>query len=139
MFELLRASPWAFPLLEVLHLLGIALLLGNLILVELRLLGYARRLPLVELARAALLLAVGGFLLAAASGLLMFATQAQDLLANRAFAVKMGLLMLAGTNAAAFHARSGLARGDLVAKLQAGLSALLWLAILVCGRWIAYL
>jgi hypothetical protein len=139
MLETLRTSPWAFPFLEVLHLLGIALLLGNLVLVELRLFGYARRLPLADLARAGLVLALAGFALAAASGLLLFATQAQELLANRAFTLKMGLLMLAGCNAGAFHARDGLARGDFVAKLQAGVSVLLWLAILVAGRWIAYL
>lgn len=138
MLEALRASPWAYPALEVVHLLGIALLLGNLLLVDLRLFGFASQLPLQWLGRAALPVALAGFALAAASGLLMFATQAFDLLANRAFTIKMGLLMLAGCNAAAFHARSGLARGDLLAKLQVGVSVLLWLAILACGRWIAY-
>lgn len=139
MIEALRAHPWAYPALEVVHLFGIALLLGNLLLVELRLFGLARAVPLQALGRAALPLALAGFAIAAASGLLLFATQAADLLANRAFVLKMGLLMLAGCNAAAFHARNGLARGDLAAQLQAGLSALLWLAILACGRWIAYL
>ncbi|WP_374662299.1 hypothetical protein [Inhella sp.] len=139
MLESLRTHPWAYPALEVVHLLGIALLLGNLVLVELRLFGFARALPLPELGRAALPLALSGFALAAASGLLMFASQAMELLANRAFTLKMGLLMLAGCNAAAFHARGGLRHGDLLARLQALLSLLLWLAILVAGRWIAYL
>lgn len=130
--------PYAFPVLEIAHLLGISLLIGNLALIESRVLGWGQSLPLEDLARAAIALMVLGFLLAAASGVLMFATQAQELLANRAFSLKMGLLMLAGLNAGAFHARSGLLRQDRWAKLQLLASGLLWLAVLVCGRWIAY-
>ena len=134
----LAAHPWAYPALEAVHLLGIALLLGNLVLLELRLWGRAAALPLPALARAALPLVLAGFGLAAASGLLMFATQPQELLANRLFTLKMGLLLLAGTNAAAFHARGGLARADALARAQTVLSLGLWLAVMVCGRWIAY-
>jgi hypothetical protein len=139
LIEAIRLSSWAYPLLEVIHLAGVALLLGNLLLLELRLFGAAPELPVKALARLGLALVALGFTLAAASGLLMFATQAQELLANRAFVWKMGLMSLAACNAAAFHGRDGLARGDLVAKLQMGLSTLLWLAVLACGRWIAYL
>ena len=59
------------------------------------------------LARLALRLSLLGFALIGASGLLMFAGQPAELLANRAFVVKMGLVMLAGLNAAWFHARGG--------------------------------
>lgn len=134
----LAAHPWAYPALEVVHLLGVALLLGNLVLLELRLWGMAPALPLPALARAALPLVLAGFGLAAASGLLMFATQPQELLANRLFTLKMGLLLLAGTNAAAFHARGGLGRADAVARAQTVLSLGLWVGVMICGRWIAY-
>lgn len=70
MIEAIRASPWAYPALEVVHLLGIALLLGNLLLLELRFLGAGRSLPLQELARSGLSLVLAGFALAAASGTL---------------------------------------------------------------------
>lgn len=138
MIVAIQSSSWAYPLLEVVHLLGIALLLGNLLLLECRLLGAAPALPLRELARLGLGLVLLGFTLAAGSGLLMFATQAQELLANRAFVWKLGLIALAACNAAAFHARDSLVRGDLTAKLQMAVSTLLWLAVLACGRWIAY-
>ncbi len=138
MFDWIAGHPWAYPALEVLHVLGIAMLLGNLVLLELRLLGAAQALPLPALARLTLTLAVGGFSLAAASGLLMFASQPLDLLANRAFVIKMGLLALAGSNAAVFHARGGLQRSDAVARAQTVLSLGIWLAVLVCGRAIAY-
>lgn len=138
MLALLATHPWAYPLLEIVHLLGVSLLLGNLVLFELRLLGLGRDLPIPALARLGLPLAVGGFALAALSGLLMFATQAQELLANRLFVAKMGLVMAAGLNAAAFHARGSVQRADRAAKAHSLLSLALWLAVLACGRGIAY-
>jgi hypothetical protein len=138
MFSWISGHPWAYPVLEVVHLVGIALLLGNLVLLELRVLGVAKTLPLPALARAALGLTLCGFGLAAGSGLLMFASQPLELLANRAFTIKMGLLMLAGTNAAMFHARGGLQKLDATARLQTALSLGIWLAVITCGRFIAY-
>jgi len=134
----IATHPWAYPALEVVHIVGIALLLGNLVLLELRVWGVAPALPLRALARPALGLALAGFGLAAASGLTMFAANPAELLANRSFVVKMGLLMLAGVNAALFHARGGLVRPDAVARAQTVLSLGLWLAAIALGRWIAY-
>jgi hypothetical protein len=95
-------------------------------------------LPIQPLARLSLSLVLTGFGLAAITGLLMFGTQPQELLANRVFTVKMGLLMLAGCNAAWFHARQSLQRLDATARLSMVLSAVLWLGVLTCGRWIGY-
>ncbi len=134
----LFAHPWAYPALEVAHLLGIALLLGNLVTLELRAFGRGSALPLQDMARLSLGIALAGFGLAGATGLAMFATQPQELLANRAFTLKMTLLMLAGCNAAAFHARGGVGTLDAVARAQLVLSSVLWIAVLACGRWIAY-
>ncbi len=138
MFAWIATHAFAYPLLEVAHILGIALLLGNLVALECRVFGFGRELSLPALGRLSLTLALSGFSIAAASGLLMFASQAQELLANRAFVVKMGLLMLAGTNAALFHARGGLVRLDAIGKAQTALSLGLWLFVIICGRWIAY-
>jgi hypothetical protein len=135
----LASHPYAYPLLEVGHILGIALLLGNLALLELRVWGAARELALPALARWTLTLALSGFGLIALTGLLMFASQPQDLLANRAFTLKLGLIALAGCNAAWFHARGGIARADRVARAQTALSLGLWIAVIICGRWIGYL
>lgn len=139
LFSPLRTHPFAYPLLEALHIIGIALLLGNLVLLELRVWGFGKALPVRDLARLALLLAVSGFGLAAATGLLMFASQAGELLANRAFTVKMLLLTLAACNAAWFHGRDSLTKLDGVARVQTMASTLIWIAAVFCGRWIAYL
>ncbi len=138
MFSWIASSSVAYPALEVVHIVGIALLLGNLVLLELRVWGAGATLPVVPLARLALRVSVCGFALAAASGALMFASQPGELLANRAFLIKMGLLLLAGTNAGLFHVRGGLRRLDRVARAQTALSLGLWLGVIICGRWIAY-
>lgn len=134
----LLAQPWVYPALEVGHVAGIGLLLGNLVALELRVFGMAAAVPVQALARLSLGLAATGFALAGLTGLTMFATQPLELVANRAFTWKMGLLMLAGCNAGWFHARGSLERLDGLARAQMGLSTLLWLAVLACGRWIAY-
>lgn len=134
----IASHPWLFPALEVVHIVGIALLVGSLVLVELRLWGFAPVLPVEPLARLGLGLSLAGFGTAAASGLLMFLSQPGELLASRPFLAKMALLGLAGLNAAAFHLRGGLQKADAVARGQTMLSVGLWLAIIICGRWIAY-
>jgi hypothetical protein len=138
MFGWIVSHPWAYPVLEVLHIVGIALLLGNLVLFELRVWGFGNELPVRALARLALRLSLAGFALIAASGLAMFAGQAQELLSGRVFVLKMGLVLLAGLNAAWFHARGSLQRLDRGARLQTVVSSGLWLAVIICGRWIAY-
>ena len=139
MWLALQSSTWAYPVLEVAHLFGIGLLLGNLVLLELRVFGLGAALPVQALARLSLTLALAGFGLAAASGLLMFGTQPAELLANRAFTLKMLLLLVAACNAAWFHGRGSLHKLDTLARVQMALSTLIWLAVLGCGRWIAYL
>jgi hypothetical protein len=129
---------YAYPLLEALHIVGIALLLGNLLLFELRVWGFGAALPVQPLARLALTLVLAGFGLAACTGLLMFATRPLELIANRLFVAKMALLFVAGLNAAFFHARGGVARLDRTARLLCLLSLGIWLSVIFCGRWIAY-
>lgn len=138
MFAALAAHPWAYPLLEVIHLVGLALVLGNLVLIELRVFGLGATLPPPDLARLSLLLVAAGFGLLVISGILMFATQAQELLASRTFAVKMSLMSLALCNAAWFHARGSLKLLDATARVQMVISTLLWLTVVGAGRWLAY-
>ena len=134
----LKSSAWAYPALEVAHICGIALLVGNLVLLELRVFGRGASLDARALASLSLAIAAVGFCLAAASGLLMFASRAPELLTNRAFTLKMILLTLAGCNAAWFHGRASLDKLDGVARWQMVVSTLIWLSVITCGRWIAY-
>ncbi len=134
----IRESAWAFPLLEIVHLAAIATLVGSVLTVEARLFGLRRAVPLEELGRLGAVIAIVGFALAVASGSLLFVSDAAGYIANRAFVVKLGLIMAAGVNMLAFHARSSLRRADAVAKAQALLSLGLWLGVIAAGRLIAY-
>ena len=101
-------------------------------------LGWSRDLALPALARLSLTLSALGFALVALSGLTLFAANPQAMLANRVFVMKMALLMTAGVNAAAFHARDGTRRLDGVARAQTLASRGLWIGAMNSGRWIAY-
>lgn len=137
-FAWIASHPWLYPLLESLHVIGIAMLFGGLVVFELRVWGLGAAIEPQALARLALPVSLAGFCLAAATGLTMFISQPAELLANRVFVVKMGLLMLAGLNAASFHARGGVTALDGFARTQTLISLGLWVAVIICGRWIAY-
>ena len=138
MFAALQSHEWAYPALEALHVLGIALLLGNLVALEMRVFGRAAAIPVQPFARLSLTIALLGFALAACTGLLMFSTRPGELLANRYFLSKMALLAAAGCNALFFHLRGSLRRLDSLARAQMLLSTGIWVAVVFCGRWIAY-
>ena len=135
----IASNAWAYPALEVLHIVGTALLLGSLVLLELRVWGLGPDLPLRPLARLALKVTLAGFGLVLISGLLMFGANPAEMLANRAFLAKLVLVQVAGLNAAWFHGRDSLGRCDGLARAQTAISLGLWLAAIICGRWIAYL
>jgi len=130
--------PFVYPVLESVHIVGVALLIGSLVVFELRVWRFGGALDLGALARLALPITLAGFALAATSGLVMFLSQFEEMMANKAFVLKMGLILLAGLNALAFHLRGGWGRDDRRGRLQTALSLGLWVAIVVCGRWIAY-
>ena len=137
-FAWIASHPWLYRMLESLHVIGIAMLFGGLVVFELRVWGLGASISPQALARLALPVSLAGFCVAAATGLTMFISQPAELLANRMFVVKMALLMLAGLNAASFHARGGVTTLDGFARAQTLVSLGLWVAVIICGRWIAY-
>jgi hypothetical protein len=119
---------------------------GGISLVDLRVLGLGRRLPVKPLLALAVPWAVGGFFLAAFTGILMFTAHAGEFLTQPVFLVKMGLILAAGSNAAMLHAgpltTQTLEAGALPpprVRLAAGLSLALWIGVIFCGRLLAYL
>lgn len=140
----MRESLWLYPIVEVVHLVGIAVLAGGVILFDLRVLGFSRRVPIDLLARHVLPWSVAALLLIVPSGLLMFSAHPSDFLGGGVFFVKMGLLMLAGFNALAFHlgpfrgAAAWSTGAPPAARAQALASILLWIGVIACGRLLAY-
>lgn len=142
-----RDSTWLFPIIETVHIIGIALLVGSTSILDLRLMGLVyREQPVSKLAWRFLPWAWAGFLIQVITGVLLFASEATKMIDNLSFQVKMVLIVVAGLNALVFHliAYQSVGRwdNDRVAPLSAraaGLfSILLWFGIVAAGRWIAY-
>lgn len=141
-----RESSWAYPALETLHIIGIALVFGSILSYDLRVLGRGRDLSIDSLGRHLLPWVWGGFLLNAASGVSLFLSDAAEFAANPAFRAKLALIVLAGLNAIYFQMRLSpdLPRnGDrspasLRARLAALLSIALWIGVITAGRMMAY-
>lgn len=144
--QALRASEWVYPLVNTGHLLGIALLFGGIAPLDLRLLGCWRRVPLEPLARILLPTAVGGLLLAAGTGALLFVTQPQDYVVMPLFGLKLTLVAAAVANALLLRRSPAwrLLRVDDAAaprpawRIAAVLSLLLWVGVITAGRMIGY-
>ena len=144
--EAMRASPWLYPIIEIVHITGFCILVGAVAMFDLRVLGWARALPVTALGRHLLPWSLGSFALVLPAGLLMFSTQPQAFLANPVFLLKLSLIALAGINALVFH--TGVYRSvatwetgqsaPFLARCQAVLSIALWLAVICCGRLLAY-
>jgi hypothetical protein len=143
----MKHSLWLYPIVEIVHIAGFALLVGTVAAFDLRLLGFARSTSIRALERSLLPWAWLALLLIVPSGVAMFSTHAMDFANNLAFRVKLVLLLAAGLNALLFHAgvfRSVAAWDQHVptpraAKLSALLSLAIWIGVIACGRLIAYL
>jgi hypothetical protein len=136
----LRESTYVYPLVNVLHLVGIALLFGAIVALDLRLLGWRRVAgPSDAVARLLVPVAIAGLALAILAGLLLFATDARAYAASPLFQAKMLLVALAIGNA--LWLRTIDWRGEQPrprVAVAAAASILLWLGAIVLGRMIGY-
>jgi hypothetical protein len=132
-------DPLAYPVANVIHVLGLALLLGPILLVDLRLLGAFGTLPLQPFSDALTPFAVAGLALLLLSGTVLFAADAAALAASGTFRLKLILVGLALANALLFRRLwAGTAPPGPGLKALALASLLLWTAAAIAGRWIAY-
>lgn len=142
-----RENDLLFPLLESIHVLAICLVVGSILAVDLRLIGFAWvNRPVSRVTAGILPLTWSAFVVAIASGGLLFISNATKYLDNGFFVAKMFLIALAGLNMLVFHLISARnvatweyrAPPPLPARLAGGLSLLLWIAVVACGRWIGF-
>ena len=142
----IRTSAWLFPLIESFHIVGLAFLIGAVIRLDVRLLGFHAKTSVTEVSRAVLPWTWGGFALAVVTGSLMFSSEAEGLYSNKAFRLKLVMLVLLGINTAVFEllTRRNIHRWDVdhatpvAAKFTAAVSIVLWICVVIAGRWIAY-
>ncbi len=143
----MRENLWLYPAVEIVHIVGFAILVGSVVMFDLRVLGISRRISVRALARHVLPWSLAALVLIVPTGLMMFSAHADDFISNRAFLVKMGLLLAAGINAAIFHTGpyQSVAKWDtdagapIWARVSVALSIAIWVGIIACGRLLAYL
>lgn len=142
-----RESLWLFPVIETVHLLGMAALVGTVTVFDLRLLGWAlRRQRVSELAKRLFPWCWAGFAVQVITGALLFSSEAVHVYANPAFRVKMVLILLAGVHALVFHwtVYRGVATWDegdtlpLGARAAGLISILIWIGVVAAGRFIGF-
>jgi hypothetical protein len=135
----LRESLLVYPLVNALHIVGIALLFGAIVPLDLRLAGWRAASGSVDsLSRLLLPVAVFGFVLAACAGLLLFATDARAYAASPLFRAKMILIAAAVLNALWLRRIDWRHTPSTHRRIGGIASVLLWLSVIVFGRLIGY-
>ena len=139
----IRSSNWLFPVIEAFHLLGLAVIGGAVLVVDLRLFGIGlRRQPVAQLARDAQPWLIASLMVMVATGSLMFMSEAIKCYYHPAFWVKMTSLFLAIVFTFTVHKKVVMedeARmGPLWSKLVALVSVVLWSGVGIGGRWIGF-
>ena len=136
----LQRSATAYLFVNAAHILGIAVLLGAILPLDLRLLGLFRKYPAEVLVPLLVRCAAAGLGFALLTGAWLFSVKPGEYLANAAFQWKLGLLALALANVAFQHwgMRHGLQSSPAV-RVRAGVSLCLWVSVLVAGRWIGFI
>ena len=137
-----------FPLLESIHVIAAAMVVGTILWVDLRLIGVAAvQYPITTMSRELVPWTWGAFVIATITGIGMFITRAASHVLNPAFQSKMVLLVLAGLNMAYFHFKlyKDIAQCDSLAvtstqlKIVGSFSLFLWAGVMLAGRWIGHI
>ncbi|KAF5881687.1 hypothetical protein [Rhizobium sp. PEPV16] len=141
--RMIVTAPGLYPAISALHILGIALLVGCIVTVDLRLLGVFSA-ELDEALPGLIRVALAGFAIAATTGLLLVSVRIGNYASNLAFLTKMAILSIAGTNVVVLRLGVGSADvryglGTVRGRLAAGLSLALWTSAVFSGRWIAFI
>jgi hypothetical protein len=142
----IRESIWTYPIIESVHVLGLTLFLGLLLLWDTRLLGFVlRRVPVSKLWRQLSPWILFGAIIITISGTLLFWSDPVKFYGNVFFRIKLLALLLAAANAAAYHLgierrlfEWDTAATPRAAKIAGATSIAIWTIVVVVGRLIAY-
>jgi hypothetical protein len=143
----IRNSLYLFPLIESVHVLGLTMVFGTILIIDLRLLGLAStRRAFTAIASDVLKWTWLAFAVTATTGLLMFVTNAGTYYYNVYFRAKMALLILSGVNMLAFeltarrsvHSWDRNAAAPAAGRAVAVLSLVVWIGVIFLGRWVGF-
>jgi hypothetical protein len=141
-----RMSNWLFPTVESAHIMGLILVIGSIMWLDFRLLGFSRNKSVTKVSKDVMPFAWVGALVSMSTGIILWTSEAAHLYINSAFRLKMLMILLIGVNAGFFElvTRRNVKEWDIdcgtpfAAKLAGLLSICLWMGVVVAGRWIAY-
>lgn len=142
----LRHSRWTYASVNAAHIVGLALLFGAIVPLDLRLMGLRRTVPIQVMTRTLLPLAISGLVLAIVAGLLLFSTRAVEYASMTLFQVKIALVACALLNILLLH-RTAQWEAQQTAvdvapplrlRIAGALSIALWFSVIVCGRMLAF-
>ena len=138
----MRGTRGLYPTVNTVHLLGVVMLVGGIGVLDARVLGLGRAVPLAALSRYLTPAAVAGLILLTLSGILLFCADAGPFTRSPLFQAKLVLIALGVINAWAFRRRFGDfedgSEPPLPARIMAAASLGLWTSATVIGRWLAY-
>lgn len=138
---------WTYAFLNLFHILGISTIFGSILILDLRLLGLARRLPLADLSRFTLPISKTGFAVAAATGVMMLSTNGTEYIGNPYLPIKFAAIGAGLVNIAvvsrldawrSLGTRELTLRETRMLAIAGGTSLASWLTAVVCGRMIGY-
>jgi hypothetical protein len=142
----LRSGRWSYAAVNAAHITGIAILFGAILPLDLRLMGCFRRVPIRTLARVLVPVAAAGLTLAIVMGLLLFSIRAVQYAGTTLFQIKMALVACGIANAVLLRKAAAWEAGrDSTAdmppprlRVAGALSIALWLSVIFCGRFVAF-
>jgi hypothetical protein len=143
--DYMRNTPWAWPVCESIHFIGLSMLIGTVGFFDLRLLGFARRVPIAALHRL-IPIGVAGFAINIATGVCFLAAMPDQYFINAAFQVKVAFLAIAGMNVAVFYLTTfkrlaNVGAGEqapLFARVIGGVSLCSWIGVMTAGRLLTF-
>jgi hypothetical protein len=139
-------TKWGWPIAESIHFIGLSLLVGTIFLLDLRLLGLAKRIPIDALQRF-VPWGLFGFALSLVSGIPFLMTEPDQYIFNPAFHFKVLFMLIAGANASVFYLvpfRRITSSGAVVeeaprsAKIIATVSIVMWISVIIAGRLLTF-
>ena len=141
----LMHTRWAWPIAESFHFFGLSLLMGTVGLFDLRLLGFAKRIPLAALHRL-IPWGIMGYIINVLSGISFFTAEPDQYLYNPSFQIKMVFMSLAGINVVLFYAtmfrkvrnRGSGENAPWPARIMGGASLAFWIGVMSCGRLLTF-
>lgn len=136
--QAIAQSMWGFAVIETIHIIGLAMFLGSIFVLNLRILGYGVRQPAAQLAKDISRWAIAGFLLMIGSGVAMFMSAATTYSSSDPLAVKMTLLVIALGLQLTIHKVPGMYAGSISGRVMAGLALVCWFGVAYAGRGIAF-